>query len=425
MRVTPAGPTTEPSGQAVEAPAASSRSGRRLGVALFGYMMVVTLIITLLPFQFAWPQQWRLNTEMTVIDVVGNILLFLPLGFLFRAGAAHRSQHAALRVMAGGLLLSLSIEMMQLFEVERYTSPVDVLTNASGALLGALLYQFVDRSVRIDGRTIGRLSLELPLMGLVYLLVPLLWLNALAGWNNPLHALTSLLLGVVGATVLGGLQYHHFGPDRGLRARWLVAIAVVWFVGGTFPGLSQGPTVTVVGALVVALLAWYRGVIRPVAPWQRRYEVPVLTSALPAYAAYLVLVNTIPLREGIGAWTIGWGFGGTAESWGRTQILGLLELVAGFTLLGYMIAEYRGRSHQSLQRTFARLTRLTLVACVIVEGLRGFQIGYGASVLRVVVLFAASTYGAWLYFVQRSHVRKLLGERDEPPVTTTAEWRAA
>jgi hypothetical protein len=292
-------------------------------------------------------------------------------------------------------------------------------------LLGALLYQLVDRRVRIDGRTIGRLSLELPLMGLVYLLVPLLWLNALAGWNNPLHALTSLLLGVVGATVLGGLQYHHFGPDRGLRARWLILMAALWFVGGTFPGLSQGPAVSALGAVVVALLAWYRGVRRPAAPWQRRYEVPVLASALPAYAAYLILVNVIPLQEGIGPWTVGWGFGGSAESWGRVQILGLLELVAAFTLLGYMIAEYRGRTHGSLRLTLGRLSRLTLFACAIVEGLRGFQLEYGASVLRVLVLYSASTYGAWLYFVQRSHVRRLLGERDDPVESATGEMRAA
>lgn len=387
-------------------------SHARIGLALFGYLLGVTLIITLLPFRFARPESWRIMLSGTPLDVVANVLLFLPLGFLFRLATRNAARHAALPILAGGALLSMAIEFAQLFEAERFTSPIDVVTNALGAWLGALA---CDRTVGrlADGKAlVGRLSLELPLMGLLYLTVPLLWLNALGAAASEERAGASLLIAAFGAIVAGGLQRHHFGPFAGIsriRAGLLVSL---WFVAGAVPMFSRYPVWVTAGAMVAALvlLSVARRELTP-SEADRRYEIPVLVSALPAFAAYLITLAVLPLVDGIGEWSLGFAFPGVATEWTRVSILRLLEMVAAFTLLGYICAEFRGRVRNSFRAAVSFVGPIVVSFAVVAEVMLGFHAGHGASVMRFALLAAAGTYGAWLYHLQRAHVTALLASR--------------
>lgn len=392
--------------------AQSDETGARLGVALLAYMLGVTLIITLLPFQFDWPSRWRVMFTGGPVDIVANVLLFLPLGFLYRLARREGVRHSTLTVLWIGAIISVAIEMAQLFEQERYTSVLDVATNATGAWLGAWAFDRLSPKARVDGALIGRLSLELPLMGLIYLLVPLLWLNALSSGREMERAALPILLGVFGASLLGGMQRRHFGPVRSLDARVTAAGAALWFLAGTFPALPARPALLLAGTALVAALCWWQGSRPFVADASnRRFEVPLLTSAAPAYGAYLTLVTIAPLLHGIGAWSIGWGFPGIATEWTKTEILRLLEQVAAFTLLGYMIAEFRGRDVTSYRAALARLLVWGGAAALGGELVRGYHLGHGASVARGALLLSAAFYGGWLYYLQRAHVVELLNER--------------
>jgi glycopeptide antibiotics resistance protein len=75
-------------------------------------------------------------------------------------------------------LLSVAIEFAQLFVPGRYTSTIDVITNGSGAWLGGLSFVFLKNNLKKE-RTGRLLALELPLMNVVYLLIPLMWLTGL------------------------------------------------------------------------------------------------------------------------------------------------------------------------------------------------------------------------------------------------------
>lgn len=375
-------------------------------------MVGVTLIITLLPFRFARPETFRIMWQGTSLDVGANILLFVPLGFLFRLATRHHARHSALRLLWGGAIVSATIEITQLFEIERYSSPLDVLANAIGAWVGAAGADLAGGKLDSDDVVVGRLSLELPLMGLVYLMIPLLWLNALANGGDDQHALLSLVIALFGGSVVGGLQRHHFGPDRGVPVRSACVGIVAWFVAGAFPLLATSPWVVAAGCLVATGAVCWRALfsgddVRP----DRRYEIPVLESALPAFAAYLVLLAAGPLLNGIAPWSAGWGFPGSATEWTRVEILRLLELVAAMTLLGYATAEHRGRVETRFYLALPRLTLVLGLGVALFEGARGFEPAQGASAARCVLVISAGFYGAWLYHLQRRHILLRLTQR--------------
>ncbi|MEW5931352.1 MAG: VanZ family protein, partial [Gemmatimonadota bacterium] len=198
---------TQPPPEALPAPTRA-----RLSRALLLYYAGVVLVITLAPFRFAAPRHFVVYYGTMPFDLVANVLLFVPLGFLFPLGGPDGRRATLPRALAAGLLLSACIEAAQVFEPERYPSVVDLAANGLGALAGALLQRAAARRIRLSPAAVGRLALELPLMGLVYLLVPLLWLGSLAARDSALRLAPLLLLGLFGARLLAALQRHAFGP---------------------------------------------------------------------------------------------------------------------------------------------------------------------------------------------------------------------
>ena len=382
-------------------------------------MLAVTLIITLLPFDFDRPRAWRVIVHGHPVDFVANILLFVPLGFFYHM--ARGARHSAFSVLMAGALASVAIESAQLFEAARNASVLDVAANALGAWLGALAYDRVARSNEINGRLVGWLALELPLIGLVYLLVPLLWIDALSSGTEAMRAATAPLLGIFGAILLGGIQRHYFGPARASDPRRTAAIAALWFLAGAFPALPSRWVEVTSGAVAAGALCWWVGRRRPqAAASNRRFEVSLLKAAAPVYAAYLALITIAPLLDHAGAWWIGLGFAADASN--QIEILRLLELVAAFTLLGYIVAEWRGRAVLRYRDALARLVGWSVAVACTVELVRGYQEGHGASVTRGALLIGAALYGGWLYYLQRAHVVRLVSERapDAPPAATAA-----
>jgi glycopeptide antibiotics resistance protein len=386
----------------------STNTGSRLAIALLAYMLAVTLIVTLLPFRFRAPQQWHMLATGDLRDLFANVLLFVPLGFLYRAARPSRRKGITLSVLFIGAAVSAMIETAQLFVSARDASVLDIASNALGAWLGALAF---DRIARFgtDGRLLGWLALELPIMGLIYLLVPLLWVGSLAAGRELPRLAALLLLGVFGAILLGGVQRHYVSRSRAAVPAAATAFAAAWFVAGTFPLLRSRPLYVLIGAAVVAASCWamMRNAARLELP-DRRFEVPLLKTAAPFYALYLALIMAAPLTGDIVSWRLWLGFPGIASH--QSEIVRLLELVAAFTLLGYMVAEFRGRTISYFRSALPRVLGWAVTLTAVTETLRGFQWRGGASVARGLVLAVAAVYGGWLYYLQRAHAMKLLSQ---------------
>jgi VanZ family protein len=382
-------------------------TGARLGLALLAYMLVVTCMVTLLPLRFAWPVEWRLLLVGQRIDVFANVLLFVPLGFLFRLARSDPQRMPVLAAVGAGVLLSAAIETVQFFEVARTSSLVDVGANAFGAALGALAFAGIARMRRAGGRIIGRLALELPLMGLIYLMVPLLWIASLASHGQHARILTTFVLGAFGAILLGGMQRAYFGPVRGARAHETAGFAGLWFIAGAFPVLVWRPFELFCAAGAVALSCWVLGARRVRdGTSNRRFEVPLLKIAAPVYAIHLALITLLPLVGRVGAWHIAFGFPQSTSH--QVEILRVLEIAAAFTLVGYMIAEFRGRTVEHYRQALPRLVLWSVSLVIIVEAVRGYDAVQGASVARGLLTVAGALYGGWLYYLQRAHVVRLL-----------------
>jgi VanZ family protein len=379
-------------------------------MALLAYAVLITTVVTLLPFEFAFPTQPRIMLVGSLFDVVANVGLFVPLGFLY-AVARHDGDVGPGRVLLMALLASAAIESVQLFEATRFASLSDVLANGCGGYLGAVLQRRLSRRVSMDARTVGRLSLELPLMGLVYLLVPLLWLDGLAGVDAAFPLWPLLALGLFGASLLATAQRYHFGPNQLSSPKFMAATACGWFLLGAFPGLAPRASFVMFAMLAaIGAFVWVRSSDRSGArSINRRFESKALAEAAPFYAAYLLLLVAPVAGYTASSWRGALGFGAMRGNWGSGLVLHVVETVAAFTLLGYMLAEFRGRREARFREGVAHTAGWCGGAALVAEALEGFRQDGGASGVRWLLLVAGALYGAWLYHLQRAHVRRLLG----------------
>ena len=180
-------------------------------------------------------------------------------------------------------------------------------------------------------------------------------------------------------------------------------------MAGALAMLPWQPFALPAGAVAAAAWCWWQGRRRVHdAAENRRFEAALLRSAAPLYAAYLFTLVISPALEEIGSWHGHFGFPEVAAS--RVEIARLLELCAAFTLVGYMVAEIRGREVQRYRDAFPRLIAWGIVLAIAAEAARGFDV-HGASLARAVLVVGACLYGGWLYYLQRAHVMWLVSTR--------------
>lgn len=385
----------------------STRRAPALGWALFSYVVLVTLVITLFPFRFQWPEPSHFLWFGGWSDTLLNVLFFLPLGFLYKL---MQPEDSILRILGLGLALSCAIEVAQIFLAERFPSPMDVLTNGMGAWLGALLVERAQR--QLSNRWIGSLALELPLMNVVYLLIPLLWLNGLAAERDSFHHGLAVLPGLCGCLIIAAVYRRLLESSGVSRSKWVALSATGWFLIGSLPRVSESPALVVWGSVMVALAT--RALV--MFPWlkesdQRRFEIPVLKRVWPIYVAYMILLALSPLPSRYQNWSGVWGFYNLGSERFAIPLWWLTEYFAAFTLLGYIVAESHGRRNITQGRSIVWSCFWCGLAAVLLEVCRGFHPRYAASFLQGLFAFTGSLYGSLIYWLQLHAVQQVLGHR--------------
>jgi glycopeptide antibiotics resistance protein len=375
-------------------------TGTKLFSALLGYVILVILLMTLNPFYITLPKNLAFKFDSSLDNLILNVVLFLPVGFFYRLSTERRG---ALFFGAG---LSLVIELAQLFLPARTTSVPDILTNTLGTGLGELLHSLLSSRLNVTSGVVNRLRLETPLMGLIYLAIPLLWIDVLGLNEAPYRWILTALIGSCGAVIFSNLFRNWQGDNT--RGIIYAALAVgIWFLIGIGPRLLHSEIVVPLGLGIVTLTALLTALPNP--KHDRRFEQSTLRRILPICTLYLLLLTLVFPFSPIGTWH---GFFGFTDRISDTSLYALyprLESLAAFTVLGYLTAEWRGRLELPLSRDLPRVLLVATSAALLLEILSGFQSGRGASVIRFVLAVIGAVFGGTIYHLSRAHIRFLLG----------------
>jgi VanZ family protein len=271
---------------------AAPHGHRRATVWLAWIVFALVVHGSLYPWRFARPGSIAMAWDRMVHqpslwtslgDVVGNVVLFVPVGMLGWA-LVHRwiGWRRTLIVLALGVAFAFVLQVAQLFIPYRSAALSDVLWNALGLLIGMGL---VAGGSRLHPPWLGRANVRAPLaMTLLWLMLqwwpmvprldwqqiknalkPLLltprWsilsaieaalaLLVLAALMRPLRARASLLLALVGAGALGKLLMVHQALTLSRVVGWSAGLVGAWL-------LWRMPPRAAAWSIAAAALGWF------------------------------------------------------------------------------------------------------------------------------------------------------------------------
>ncbi len=384
------------------------RKRSALGYALLTYMPLVIAAITLIPFDFRTQQGMAVSSTGSIADIVENIVLFVPLGFLFQVTRRRSGWwRPLLKASCFGLLVSTTLEACQLFLPGRHSSVIDVATNGLGALLGGTAATYLRAGERPAQASL-LFAFEMPLMNVVYLLIPLLWLGSVS-MGGEIHRLgLMMVLGVFGSSVIASVYVNRMGLNQMHSGPLPVIYALGWFVIGVLPAVATFPVEVFAAAGMVALAAqlstWF---------WagknkeERRFEQATLKLLLPLYGVYLLLLTLWPTTLPLAEWSNGLDYKRLTEVQRMVFTARFIEVIAAFTLLGYMIAGMRSRKNESPLKMLSWVFGSASAFSILTAVLHDFISGALSSVLEATLLTATSLYGALIYRIHLAGVRRI------------------
>lgn len=106
--------------------------------------------VCLTPFSELYKLFTAQNHSFYFWQIVLNILLFIPFGFMLSCYLYkyHRSQHLLLSILLSGLFVSISVELLQYITSRGYTEIDDVINNTAGAIIGWFGYDRMLKAVK-------------------------------------------------------------------------------------------------------------------------------------------------------------------------------------------------------------------------------------------------------------------------------------
>jgi len=374
----------------------------RLSAAFLGYMILIALLFTLNPFHFSAPGRINISLFTSWGDMGANIILFLPIGFLYRLTGGRRWG-----ALLTGAIFSFVIEAIQIFIPIRTASVIDLVCNTIGAGLGMLIHDFIAKQLAVSTDMAGRLQLETPLMGLTYLMLPLLWVDGLALGESYSRWILGVLLGICGAILFSESYSHWFGGANWHSMLYTAFTTGIWFLVGWGIGwLSHFPILPIAFGITLLSILF---AIMPLQISERRFERITLWRLLPFFLLYVLLMA---LWDPFRAWEAWHGMFGITTRLADVSLNNLYsqaEYIVAFSVIGYITAEWRGREQLSLKQDLPRLLIVATASAVFLEFLIGFQDGSGASFIRGILAILNALLGGTIYHLLRAHVRFLLG----------------
>ena len=244
--------------------------------------------------------------------------------------------------------------------------------------------------------------LEIPLITIVYLLLPLLWINSLTIWRFSNSRWLSLLLGIILVIIFSAVYSYRFRHAVRTKSLTISALSGMVFSIASYHEFTTSPLHTSIVAVSLSifflLLLYYW---KTVDKNNRRFEIPVLKMILPAYLFYMLLQTVLPFNSFAVKWDFSIGFNTNST----TLILQRAKHIGAFTILGYILAEVQGRRIKpSLSRSILRLSSICLVFAVGFEIILSFHPNYAGSIIQIVLCAGGFIYGIIIYRLQLAYI---------------------
>lgn len=74
------------------------------------------------------------------LDIIVNVALYAPFAFLYLQQRNSNARSALVTAVLAGFLLSCTVELYQVYSHNRRPSPLDIVCNLSGTVIGVLLW---------------------------------------------------------------------------------------------------------------------------------------------------------------------------------------------------------------------------------------------------------------------------------------------
>jgi VanZ family protein len=381
------------------------RHQRVLGYTLLAYMTLMIAIVTLIPFAFCVPKSLHFALRGNLSDVLANIVLFVPLGFFLQIIHGHFGLKSVLAAFCLGLAVSGIVETGQLFLPSRCSSVLDIITNGLGACLGAGIAGYHQMMVR-KKRMPEIFGLRLPLVGSVYLLVPLLWLGGISMGNEISRVGLMVLIGVYGGGVISSAIVNRFRHNPNRIGLAVFGYALGWFMIGAAPALTHFPLAILIVGLLVGFAAQLScGVWKKRHTRERRFELPTLKRLFPIYIFYLFLLSVWSTTVPLGEWPLRDAFQSLHQAERVWFIARFVEVIAGFTLLGYLLAEMSGRKKETRLNALSRVFVSIMGIAIFLATLRNIHLEPLYIFVEMVMFTIAGIYGAIVFRLQLKVVR--------------------
>jgi VanZ family protein len=359
------------------------------------YMALVVLALTLEPFQFRFPSHYHMVLRGSYRDIAENVLLFAPLGFLLRTGSKRTRPTLGMDALIMGLVFSMGIEGLQLFLPKRYTTFSDVVANGAGAWLGALTYEWITR--KLDEQEVVKvLSLDLPLSTLAYLLVPLIWLNALcARFHETRYVLIAFPM-VMSSVVLSSVYVHRIRTRPGIVPWGAVWVSLMFLVLSLMPLLLMHPHLVLEMAVLSTGVTVFIVFTKATPSDDKRFEIPTLKKVLPIFLIYMLILSAWPLTFDVRRFAFQWGFTPLTGRWDKVFYL-RFEMTAAFSVLGYIIAELRSRKSEHRLVCMGYIILVSLAFALAIELVWGVRPDRVFSVVEFLLFVMAACFGGVIY----------------------------
>jgi len=137
------------------------------GLLLIGMVFYILLLLWMILFKYVMP--WELFSQsryfsrsmnllpffdvikgnFTMLDIYGNILVFIPMGIYISMFSSRTRWYINLLKVAG---ISFGIELVQYLLAIGASDTTDIVTNSIGGLIGILIYMLIRKAVKTPER---------------------------------------------------------------------------------------------------------------------------------------------------------------------------------------------------------------------------------------------------------------------------------